>query len=204
MTEEKKRVGIMGGTFDPIHMGHLVIAEAARETLGLSQVIFIPAAQPPHKTGRKVAAAEHRLRLTQLAVEGNPHFCALDLEMRREGPSYSYDTLRALVEEHGESTDFYFIVGGDELDTIFTWHRVSELFSLCHFAAAKRKGSPIRLDDVRERLGEEVLARIHPVNTPGLEISSTDIRRRLREGRSIRYLVPEKVEAYIYKEGLYS
>ncbi|WP_314627534.1 nicotinate-nucleotide adenylyltransferase [uncultured Selenomonas sp.] len=204
MTAEKKRVGIMGGTFDPIHMGHLVIAEAARETLGLSQVIFIPAAQPPHKTGRKVAAAEHRLRLTQLAVEGNPHFCALDLEMRREGPSYSYDTLRALVEEHGESTDFYFIVGGDELDTIFTWHRVSELFSLCHFAAAKRKGSPIRLDDVRERLGEEVLARIHPVNTPELEISSTDIRRRLREGRSIRYLVPEKVEACIYKEGLYS
>ena len=153
MTKAMKRVGIMGGTFDPIHIGHLVIAEAARETLGLSQVIFIPAAQPPHKTGRKVAAAEHRLRLTQLAVEGNPHFCALDLEMRREGPSYSYDTLRALVEEHGESTDFYFIVGGDELDTIFTWHRVSELFSLCHFAAAKRKGSPIRLDDVRERLG---------------------------------------------------
>lgn len=203
MAEEKKRVGIMGGTFDPIHIGHLSIAEAARETLGLSEVIFIPAAQPPHKPGRKVAPAEHRLRLTQLAIESNPFFRVLDVEMKREGPSYSYDTLRTLVETHGERADFYFIIGGDELNYIFTWHRISELFSLCRFAAASRKGAPISLHDVRAQLGEEVLSRIHCVETPELEISSTDIRRRLREGRSIRYLVPEKVEAYIDKEGLY-
>ena len=170
MAQEKKRVGIMGGTFDPIHLGHLVIAETAREELALSEVIFIPAAQPPHKPGRKVAAAAHRLRLVQLAVEGNPFFRALDVEMRREGPSYSYDTLRDLVETHGESVDFYFIVG----------------------------------DEVRTHLGEEALSRIRLVQAPELEISSTDIRRRLQGGRSIRYLVPEKVEAYIYKEGLYS
>ena len=191
MAQEKKRVGIMGGTFDPIHLGHLVIAEAAREELALSEVIFIPAAQPPHKPGRKVAAAAHRLRLVQLAVEGNPFFRALDVEMRREGPSYSYDTLRDLVETHGESVDFYFIVGGDEISAILTWHRVAELFSLCRFVAARH-------------LGEEALSRIRLVQTPELEISSTDIRRRLQGGRSIRYLVPEKVEAYIYKEGLYS
>ena len=204
MAQEKKRVGIMGGTFDPIHLGHLVIAEAAREELALSEVIFIPAAQPPHKPGRKVAAAAHRLRLVQLAVEGNPFFRALDVEMRREGPSYSYDTLRDLVEKHGESVDFYFIVGGDEISAILTWHRVAELFSLCRFVAARRKGSSLSLDEVRTHLGEEALSRIRLVQAPELEISSTDIRRRLQEGRSIRYLVPEKVEAYIYKEGLYS
>ncbi len=203
MAAEKKRVGIMGGTFDPIHIGHLVIAEAAREQLALSEVIFIPAAQPPHKAGREVAPAEHRLHLVQLATESNPFFRVLDVEMKREGPSYSYDTLRALVETHGESTDFYFIVGGDEMNTILTWHRISELFALCRFAAARRQGAPLSLLEVRERLGEEVLARIHSVQAPELEISSTDIRRRLREGRSIRYLVPEKVEAYICKEGLY-
>lgn len=203
VAQEKKRVGIMGGTFDPIHLGHLVIAEAAREELALSEVIFIPAAQPPHKPGRKVAAAEDRLQLTRLAVEGNPFFRVLDVEMRREGPSYSYDTLRGLVEMHGERSEFYFIIGGDELNTIFTWHRISELFSLCHFVAARRKGSPLSLDEVREQLGEGVLSRIHFVKAPELEISSTDIRRRLQGGRSIRYLVPEKVEAYIYKEGLY-
>ncbi len=203
MAAEKKRVGIMGGTFDPIHIGHLVIAEAAREQLALSEVIFIPAAQPPHKAGREVAPAGHRLHLVQLATESNPFFRVLDVEMKREGPSYSYDTLRALVETHGESTDFYFIVGGDEMNTILTWHRISELFALCRFAAARRQGAPLSLLEVRERLGEEVLARIHSVQAPELEISSTDIRRRLREGRSIRYLVPEKVEAYICKEGLY-
>ena len=203
MAAEKKRVGIMGGTFDPIHIGHLVIAEAAREQLALSEVIFIPAAQPPHKAGREVAPAEHRLHLVQLATESNPFFRVLDVEMKREGPSYSYDTLRALVETHGESTDFYFIVGGDEMNTILTWHRISELFALCRFAAARRQGAPLSLLEVRERLGEEVLARIHSVQAPELEISSTDIRRRLCEGRSIRYLVPEKVEAYICKEGLY-
>ena len=198
MAQEKKRVGIMGGTFDPIHLGHLVIAEAAREELALSEVIFIPA------PGRKGAAAAPRLRLVQLAVEGNPFFRALDVEMRREGPSYSYDTLRDLVETHGESVDFYFIVGGDEISAILTWHRVAELFSLCHFVAARRKGSSLSLDEVRTHLGEEALSRIRLVQAPELEISSTDIRRRLQEGRSIRYLVPEKVEAYIYKEGLYS
>ena len=203
MAAEKKRVGIMGGTFDPIHIGHLVIAEAAREQLALSEVIFIPAAQPPHKAGREVAPAGHRLHLVQLATESNPFFRVLDVEMKREGPSYSYDTLRALVETHGESTDFYFIVGGDEMNTILTWHRISELFALCRFAAARRQGAPLSLLEVRERLGEEVLARIHSVQAPALEISSTDIRRRLREGCSIRYLVPEKVEAYICKEGLY-
>lgn len=203
MAAEKKRVGIMGGTFDPIHIGHLVIAEAAREQLALSEVIFIPAAQPPHKAGREVAPAGHRLHLVQLATESNPFFRVLDVEMKREGPSYSYDTLRALVETHGESTAFYFIVGGDEMNTILTWHRISELFALCRFAAARRQGAPLSLLEVRERLGEEVLARIHSVQAPELEISSTDIRRRLREGRSIRYLVPEKVEAYICKEGLY-
>ena len=204
MAQEKKRVGIMGGTFDPVHLGHLVIAEAAREELALSGVIFIPAAQPPHKPGRKVATAAHRLRLVQLAVEGNPFFRALDVEMRREGPSYSYDTLRDLVETHGESVDFYFIVGGDEISAILTWHRVAELFSLCRFVAARRKGSSLSLTEVRTHLGEEALSRIRLVQAPELEISSTDIRRRLQEGRSIRYLVPEKVEAYIYKEGLYS
>ena len=185
MAQEKKRVGIMGGTFDPIHLGHLVIAEAAREELALSEVIFIPAAQPPHKPGRKVAAAAHRLRLVQFAVEGNPFFRALDVEMRREGPSYSYDTLRDLVETHGESVDFYFIVGGDEISAILTWHRVAELFSLCRFVAARRKGASLSLDEVRTHLGEEALSRIrlgHPAPPAG---GALDSLSRARKGRSL-------------------
>lgn len=204
MAEKKKRVGIMGGTFDPIHMGHLVIAETVREALGLFEVLFIPSAQPPHKVEQKVAAAKHRLHLVQLATAKNPFFRVLDIELKRKGPSYSYDTLLALVKAHGKYAEFYFIIGGDELNAICTWHRIKELFSLCCFAAVSRKGSALSILNVREQLGDCVLSRIHLVHMPEIEISSTDIRRRLQEGRSIRYLVPAEVATYIYQEGLYS
>lgn len=193
----------MGGTFDPIHVGHLIIAETVREALSLSEVLFIPAFMPPHKLDQPIIAAEHRLALVKIATDGNPFFRVLDIEFRRAGPSYSYDTLKELVQKYGKRKDFCFIIGGDEMNSILSWHRVKELFSLCHFAAAKRQGSSISLSKIRENFGDAALSRIHPVTTPELEISSTDIRRRLQEGRSIRYLVPEKAAAYIYKEGLY-
>ena len=203
MEERKRRVGIMGGTFDPIHVGHLIIAETVREALSLSEVLFIPASIPPHKPDQPVMAAEHRLVLVKLATNSNPFFQVLDIEFRRKGPSYSYDTLKALIQEYGRQQEFCFIIGGDEVNSILSWYRAEELFSLCHFAAAKRQGSPISLSEIRKKFGDAALSRIHLVTTPELEISSTDIRRRLQEGRSIRYLVPEEVEAYIYKEGLY-
>ena len=199
-----KKIGLMGGTFDPVHHGHLLMAEAVREEYGLDKVLFIPAAQPPHKQGRKVAPAYVRLLMTEMAVCDNPYFEVSQIELQRRGPSYSVDTLRELQRLHGSAVQFYFITGADAINEVGTWHEAGELLHLCHFIAATRQGCALDLPRLRRDLGEAVVAeRIHGLATPELEISSTDIRERLRAGRSIRYLVPAAVEAYIYKEGLY-
>lgn len=195
------RVGIMGGTFDPIHNGHLIIAEAVRDAYALEKVFFIPSAEPPHKP--TMTEAVHRLRMTELAVVSNPHFEVLDMELKREGPSYSFDTLKALTAIYGDRYGFHFIIGTDELNILPTWHRIGELISLCHFIVAKRQGVAADMHCVQRTLGASAEARFHFCDTPELEISSTDIRERIRERRSVRYLLPEAVTAYIEKEGLY-
>lgn len=204
MIEGAKRIGIMGGTFDPIHLGHLRVAEIMREEAQLDRVFFIPAAQPPHKAGEYVTSALHRLRMTHLATLSNPYFSVLDIEARRKGPSYSYDTLRALSARYGAGTEFYFIIGADELAILLSWHKIRDMLSLCHFLAAKRKGVDDSLKIIGEALGEEAKQRVHLLDTAELEISATDIRERIHKGKSIRYLVPPEVIAYIGKEGLYS
>ena len=196
------RLGIMGGTFDPIHSGHLMTAEAVRDALSLSEVLFIPSARPPHKRGRDVAPAMHRLMMTELATRSNPYFRTSSMELRREGPSYAVDTVAELQRRYG-SAEIYFITGADAVNELATWFHAEELLTRCHFVAATRQGTELDADALAEHFGALGLGRIHRVATPALEISSTDIRRRIREGRSIRYLVPSEVEEYIEREGLY-
>ena len=197
-----RRIGILGGTFDPIHMGHLITAEIVRVSAALDEIIFIPAARPPHKENKGEAPAEDRLLMVQCAVEGNPAFSVSDIELRREGPSYTVDTIAALSEQLGDA-ELFFITGADAMNDLYHWHEPARLLRSCVFIAAARQG--VELDESRlaEQFSPEQRSRIRIVPTPHLEISSTVIRARVRAGRSIRDLVPRAVELYIEERGLY-
>ncbi len=201
--QDNRKIGIMGGTFDPIHIGHLVTAEAVRIEYDLEKVLFIPAGHPPHKQGSLVTPALHRYIMTVMAIFSNPAFVVSAVEMDRPGPSYTIDTVKTLVAQHGDQTDFYFITGADAIGDLPTWNNIEEILDLCHFVAATRSGCISMIDPVIEYFGTKGRQRIHRLTTPELEISSTDIRERIKKGRSIKYIVPESVEQYIYKEGLY-
>lgn len=203
MSDLKRKIGIMGGTFDPIHTGHLVTAEAVRIEYGLEKVLFIPAANPPHKQNFQVTPAMHRYIMTVMATYSNPHFFVSPIELERPGLSYTIDTLRALIEQYGHDTDFYFITGADAVAELPTWHDIDDLLELCYFVAATRPGCICSLDEIIKQFGAKGRKRIQRLATPELEISSTDIRERIRQGRSIKYIVPESVENYILKESLY-
>ena len=202
LTMGKKRVGIFGGTFDPIHMGHLIVAETIMDEFHLDKVVFIPAAVPPHKLDKQISPAKHRYMMTMLATCSNPRFQVSDMEMHRQGPSYSRDTLAQLLEEHGRDTEFYFIVGADSVENLHTWNRIDELLTMCHFIGASRPGCMPDMEKIAQRFGP-LAEKIHCLETPELEISSTEIRHRVGQKRTIRYIVPETVEQYIYKEKLY-
>lgn len=196
-----RRIGLMGGTFDPIHHGHLVVAEEARERFGLERVIFVPNRQPPHKKDYQVTDAEHRYNMCLLATADNPHFTVSREEIDRPGPSYTIDTIRAFRAQLGPETELYFITGADAVLEILTWRSPDAILSECHVVAAHRPGFDLsRLEPV---LGRERAHKVQALAIPALDISSTDIRRRVAEGRSIRYLTPQAVEGYIHKMGLY-
>jgi nicotinate-nucleotide adenylyltransferase len=190
----------MGGTFDPIHYGHLVTAEEALWQFSLDEVLFVPTGQPWMKDRPDVSPPEHRYLMTVIAVSSNPHFRVSRLELDREGPTYTVDTLWALKDQYGEKTELFFVSGADAILEIFGWKDPEEILELARFIAATRPGYDIA------RFEREAPTR-HPnvevMSVPALAISSTDIRRRVREGSPIRYLVPEGVKTYIEKSGLY-
>lgn len=199
-----KRLGVMGGTFDPIHHGHLVAAEGARHEFSLDEVIFVPALVSPHKAGRRTAAPHHRMTMTLLATLSNPFFSVSDVDLRRPGPSYTVDTLRLLREERGKEAEFFFITGADAILEILRWKDPQLILSMATFVAAARPGYPKeRLEEILSRLPREWRSRIVYLEIPALAISSSDLRDRVRRGRPIKYLVPESVEFYVQKEGLY-
>jgi nicotinate-nucleotide adenylyltransferase len=203
MTDRPLRIGILGGTFDPIHVGHLIIAEEVRTRLGLSQVVFVPAGLPPHKRGWAIAAPEHRLQMIKLAIAGNPHFSLSRLDIDRSGPSFTVDTVHLLLDAWGADAEIYFIMGSDSLAELPTWHQPERLMRLCHIVAVGRPGYRVDLTELNRLLpGATTLIRM--MDTPALDVSSTDIKRRVREGRSIRYLVPRAVERYIQEHSLYA
>ena len=204
MAATPERVGILGGTFDPVHLGHLIIAEEIREKMNLDRVVFIPSGKPPHKTALCISNAEHRLAMVQKAVEGNPFFEASDMEIKRPGYTYTVDTLQQLKDYYGESVRLYFIIGADVVHDLMTWKDYRKVFTLCEFIAVMRPGFEREaFDRTVELLAEQFRAVIHPAEVPQIGISSTAIRERCRGGKSVKYLVPEKIEEYIRENGLY-
>lgn len=191
-----RKKGIMGGTFDPIHYGHLVTAEEVRDYFDLEEVVFVPSARPPHKIGQEISDPEHRYLMAVLATVTNPYFRVSRVEIERPGPSYSIDTVRYFRSVWGEDTEIFFITGADAFAQISHWNNPTELLSICTFVAASRPGYRLCLES-------SLQGRIKVIEVSALAISSSEIRRRVKRGESIKYLLPEAVENYIYKNGLY-
>jgi len=203
VASKRQRIGLLGGTFNPIHLGHLLIAQDALEQLALDRVKFIPSATPPHKTVGALASERDRIRMINLAIGGNKRFEVDDLEIRRGGISYSVDTLTELRRRHPEA-DFFFIIGADSLCELHLWREAQRVVRLCTFVTVPRPGfeaKPVvdhRLDAAsRKRL------RQHVLKGHACDIASRDIRARVANSRSIRYLVPDAVAEYIRRRRLY-
>jgi len=212
----EKKIGLFGGTFNPIHLGHLRGAQEIREAFGLQEVIFIPAAIPPHKATEEVIEARHRFEMVRLAIASNPFFSITDIELSRPEKSYSIDTIRYFRENH--QNDFSFILGGDAFVEIETWKEFQNLFSLCNFIVMTRPGfqktsSPsllpealvpaFRYDEVLKAWIHSSGHTLHFKEITVLDISSTKIRELIERGDSVKYLVPAEVETYIQINGLY-
>jgi nicotinate-nucleotide adenylyltransferase len=187
------RIGILGGTFNPIHIGHLILAEEAHFKLKLDKLVFVPAFVPPHKSSSEVISAQDRLEMVRIAIEDNPAFDVSTFEIDSKKKSYSIDTLKEFRGVYGEDAELCFITGSDSLKDLFSWKNINDIFRISKFVVANRPGYPIK--DVPKEVDTVVI-------TP-IEVSSEDIRKRLAGGRSIRYLVPEKVRKYILEHKLY-
>jgi nicotinate-nucleotide adenylyltransferase len=196
------RRGIFGGTFDPPHIGHLVLAEAARSELGLSEVVFMPAAQPPHKLDKVVSPTHHRVEMVKRAIATNGRFALSTLDADREGPSYTVESMTMLREEWGNTVEIVFIMGLDSLVDLPTWYKAPDLLKLVNFAVVARPGYHADMASLERQL-PGVVDRVTFVPAPLIGVSSTVIRQRVQESDSIRYLVPPSVERYIYEAGLY-
>jgi nicotinate-nucleotide adenylyltransferase len=197
-----QRLGIMGGTFDPIHHGHLVTAEEALIQLRLDRVIFIPAGIPVAKTRSDISSAEDRFLMTVLGTASNPDFRVSRIEMDRPGPTYTVDTLEQLTDEMGADTEFFFIMGADTVSEVLEWKDPERVVALTRFVAATRPGydfSSLEGSEASELFGD----RMTLMEGPGLDVSSTEVRERVRRGQPLRYLVPDLVASYIDKTGLY-
>lgn len=192
----KPRIGVMGGTFDPLHHGHLVAASEVAHLFQLDDVVFVPTGQPWQKGAGKVSAAEDRYLMTVIATASNPRFSVSRVDIDRTGPTYTIDTLREMRELHGPEAEFFFITGADALEQILSWRDVDELFYLAHFVGCTRPGH--RLSDAGLPEGKVSLVEI-----PALAISSTECKERVRAGEPVWYLVPDGIVQYINKRGLY-
>ncbi len=190
-TTPRRKIGILGGTFNPPHLGHLIIADQVRNQLGLEKVLFIPSANPPHKTKKKTIDAEHRMAMIRDSIDSDDGFILDDTEIKRGGKSYTFDTIVRLREKHPD-VEFYFIIGADMVEDLENWHKIDELVNMVQFVAVNRP--------------EYSLKTSYPVifvDVPNIDISSSVIRQKVRDDCSIRYLVPLEVEKYIEREGLY-
>ena len=202
--QTRRRVGLMGGTFDPIHIGHLMLAECAYEQFQLEQVLFLPAGNPPHKDKRKVGATDmQRIDMVRLAIEGNPHFKLDPEEMLREGYTYTKDTLNLLTQQHPD-IDYYFIIGADSLMAFDTWYHPEEICRDSILAVAVR--DQMGLEKIQAKMHEleaRFQARIYLLQTPDIDIASSHLRQMRSQKRSIRYYVTDPVWQYIEEHALY-
>ncbi len=199
------RIGVFGGTFDPVHYGHLILGEQAREQVRLDQVWFVPAAQPPHKAGRPVTPFRHRAEMLHLAVAGYEPFRVDELESERPGPSFTADTLDELNRRH-PGHEWFLLVGSDTLAELPTWHDPAGVVRRAALVVMVRAGGGVApADEVHARLGlpADVALRMHVIQAPLVDLSASDLRRRVAEGRSVRYLLPRAVECYVEEKHLY-
>jgi nicotinate-nucleotide adenylyltransferase len=202
-------IGVLGGTFDPIHIGHLVVAEEARTKLGFSEVLFVPAGQPWLKVNRNITPAAHRVEMVRRAIADNAHFKLCSLEIERPGPSYTVDTLMMLQEQLGSEASLFFILGRDTLDELSLWKEPQKLIQLCRLVVAPRpvlsevEGSGSKDLTHLESAIPGLLDRVIELDMPVIGISSSAIRQRIAQGLTIRYLVPDEVEKYIVEHKLY-
>lgn len=196
-------LGIMGGTFDPVHIGHLLAAEWVRSEFAMDKVIFVPAASPPHKNAGEITSIEHRYQMVELAIKDNPYFEISPLEKERGGKSYTVDTMAYFKELYPEK-DLYFIMGADSLLSFPAWKNTDLLVKLCSFIVVSRPGYVVP-DRFWETKGLPALLRqkLYLVEIPGMDISSSQIRERVKRDKSIKYLLPREIEEYIYKHKLY-
>jgi nicotinate-nucleotide adenylyltransferase len=212
------RIGIFGGTFNPIHLGHLRAAEEIRERFNLKRIIFIAAAVPPHKAVEGGISGEHRMEMVRLAISGNPHFSLSDIELKRPGRSYSIGTIQLFRQRYGSDLELFFILGMDAFLEIGTWKSFQELFSLCHFIVMTRPGfdksytatilppeiaDAFAYDEGENRFIHHDGYSVYLQGVTFLDISSTKVREEIDKGRSIRYLLPRKVERYIKQHHFY-
>jgi nicotinate-nucleotide adenylyltransferase len=196
------RIGVLGGSFDPIHIGHLILAQEACEQLGLACVYFVPAGEPPHKRDRKLTPVEQRVTMTQLAIAGNPAFRLSRVDADRPGPHYTVDMIRILKGQFSPESELYFLMGFDSLVELPTWHRPGDLIASCRLVALTRPNIAVDWAALEARL-PGIRERVTLIDMPELEIASHDLRDRVAQGRRIRYMVMEPVAAYIEQNGLY-
>ena len=196
-------IGVLGGTFDPVHVGHLIIAEEARIRLGLSQVVFVPAGQPWLKQDSDISSGEHRLEMIRLAIAPNAFFRASTVDLERPGPSYTVDTLADLKRELGQEGNLYFILGLDALAGLPTWKEPQKIVELCYLVAARRaEAMDVDMDSLKRSI-PSISSRVIILDNPLIDISSSEIRQRVAEGKSIHEMVPDAVERYIREKRLY-
>jgi nicotinate-nucleotide adenylyltransferase len=196
-----ERIGVLGGTFDPPHIGHLILAEYAADALALTNVLFVPAADPPHKQREFKTPVAHRLRMLELALKDNPRFGISRIDIDRLGPHYSVDMIRIINNQY-PSAEIYFVMGSDSLRDLPTWYRPDELVSLCKLAVMRRSG--VEVDPgMHEQALPGISGRVVMFNAPLIEVSSTEIVSRLAQGKSIRYQTPDAVREYIMTHRLY-
>lgn len=190
-SHSRKKVGLLGGTFNPPHIGHLIIADQVKDQLDLDSILFLPTATPPHASGKATIDAKHRAKMVELAIKGQPHFDIEWAEIKRGGKSYTFETIKELKEKHPD-VDYYFIVGGDMVEDLPTWYKIDELMTLVQFVAVNRP-----------TYSKETSYPVIWVDVPDIAISSTEIRSKIADGCSVNYLLPEEVIEYINNEGLY-
>ena len=196
------RIGVLGGTFDPLHNGHLAIAEQALTQLGLSQVLFAPTRQPPHKNPSGITPIEHRLEMVRLAIAPYPRFALSRIDVDRAGPTYTAETMALLHEQYGDTVELYFIMGLDSLANILTWHAPDKLIEVCRLAVFYRPGFTADITVLEKKL-PGLRERVILLPSPALDIAASDLQRRIRAGESVANLVPDAVVAYIAQHELY-
>jgi len=197
-----QRIGVIGGTFDPIHYGHLAAAEEARVRVNLEKVLFVVALLPPHKLDEDVTPVEHRLAMVRLGVASNPHFEISLVDVDRPGPSFTVDTISMLQEQWGPGTELFFVMGLDSLVEVPTWHQPERLIRLCHLVAVSRPRFEVDMRQLEASV-PGISSRVEIIDMPEVDISSSDLQRRVKEGLPIKYQVPEEVERYIIEHRLY-